>query len=440
MPIGKDETKAQYFRRQECNVDLTQSLFSKEPKTMSNAAKKHADDELRSRATPLSQAIFARRDELGLSRNELAQRMGYTNLNNGCRRIALWERGDEQRYLEQPNGLSEMDVKLAQKEIPNGERLSALSRALETPEQQLSDLLEPTILAIECARQRHRDLRNHGGLAAVRERSLIRENLSLLHDHASSIIEQPHLGSIPLNSCGIVAAFLGGRTFTLKTLLQLHRSNQAVTTCARCGGKFWVLYAAGSPLSGTHSLTGFCEQSTCDQTWQRLATGQSFLRFAVPILECKQGNNRPTTPWTLSQLLCELGVEVADVTVCSDTFEPIATYSHEHQTLCYGSNQKSVGFGLYFGSDPVRNAEESATFETLRGSPREGGQVVLGSISPLSFGAYRGELLTLKTADGESWQYRKGLLYDPSGRIVFVLNGDLPPPVLAALIDAKLEV
>ena len=92
-------------------------------------------------------------------------------------------------------------------------------------------------------------------------------------------------------------AYLGPVSVSLGQILTLWHREALQLPCS-CGGRIYVECLGGSPLSGSHSLFGYCPR--CKQAQKaRLPQGKSFLEFARPLLEFyhRQPNPRMAPRW-----------------------------------------------------------------------------------------------------------------------------------------------
>jgi len=113
---------------------------------------------------------------------------------------------------------------------------------------------------------------------------------TILESHPQIWFSQP-------NHLHFGLAYLGPVQVSLGQILTLWHREALQLPCS-CGGQIYVEGMGGSPLSGSHSLFGFCPR--CQQAQKtRLPQGKSLLQFARPLLEFyhRQTNPRSTPRW-----------------------------------------------------------------------------------------------------------------------------------------------
>lgn len=84
------------------------------------------------------------------------------------------------------------------------------------------------------------------------------ENIDCLEKHRETIVDDPELYGVPLESAGVDTTLTVPYNLNLGPILELWNRGDFVRDCPECGNQAYVVYACGSPLSGSHSWGGFC--------------------------------------------------------------------------------------------------------------------------------------------------------------------------------------
>ncbi|MFB6344220.1 MAG: hypothetical protein ABEK50_00400 [bacterium] len=80
----------------------------------------------------------------------------------------------------------------------------------------------------------------------------------LLNKYRERILEDPELYGVPVKSGGVDTTVAVPSNLNLGPVLVLWRKGEFRRPCPDCEQSAHVLYAGGSPLSGSHSWSGFC--------------------------------------------------------------------------------------------------------------------------------------------------------------------------------------
>jgi len=349
--------------------------------------------------------VQARREALGWRRPDLAAAMGYRSLDKGAARVASWETG---------------------RDVPRAEQVGWLRGALGPDDGAFETLLAEAQRAETIGeRARARACRAWND-AVGGELRLLATQLELLMAHRQPILERPDWRDIHVHGAGCSIAYLGGQHFQLGGLLSLWSADLFSAPCGDCGGRTYLVFAGGSPLSGRHRAHGFCATNR-ELRALSLPPGHGFGGMAVRAVQHVRALPPPAVSgWSLAQLVAELGGPVEDVTLFDEHGEPFATWDHGRAALRYRS-----GSTVEVSLDAT---PENATRQDLRGAPRSGGRLVLGSIAPLRLGAWRGSELVLDDGRGRPVTARASGLEGSNGDTLASFSGVLPPAVLAHLV------
>jgi transcriptional regulator with XRE-family HTH domain len=360
--------------------------------------------------------IRCRRTELGLKRSEVAAKMGVTNLSKCASRIACWERGEE---------------------YPVGDRIDALRCALVLPlveADAMTLLLDAARAASLAARAEVEELRKCDLWVTIAERHLFATNLDRLLERVDTLEALPAWRDIQLVGAESVMAYLGGRVLTLGALVGMWSRGELSTRCPGCGGVLRVVRVAGSPLSGTHRITGICARerrvfAAQDRRWGRLA------HDAI-----RSGASSPAhgwTPWSLAQLIAHTDGRVRDIIVFGGRGGMVGSYRHEPASLVDrgGNTVAEFDFARSPSESSKRTPEMRARRRPAWGNARRQGRLVIGSISPLRAGLWLGERMEIAVGNGRPWMAHPAWLEDSRGCAVARFDGVLPPAVLVWLAN-----
>lgn len=95
-----------------------------------------------------------------------------------------------------------------------------------------------------------------------KETEMFKENFSLILDHASLIINTPRYYYSYLENFIVGLVYLGGYRACIGSLLQLWEKGIFMDECSYCGGSLYLFSGKGSPLSGSNSCAGICNECT----------------------------------------------------------------------------------------------------------------------------------------------------------------------------------
>lgn len=93
-----------------------------------------------------------------------------------------------------------------------------------------------------------------------KETEMFKENFSLILDHSSLIINSPKYYYSYLESFIVGLIYLGGYHAYIGSLLQLWKKGVFMGKCSYCGGSLYLFSGKGSPLSGSNSCAGICNE------------------------------------------------------------------------------------------------------------------------------------------------------------------------------------
>ena len=384
--------------------------------------KEPADPEVARLAQPARQAI---RQELGewisraraaagLHPREVATRMGYRKLDRGMARLARWERGEDGVW---------------------GDRIPLLAAALGAPVEELL-----------CFGRRELDLLAASQVEADRrgaaDQSALDAERGLLGRHAASLLElvrsDDALARVPdvvLRSTGFSIMLMGAGYFSLRALLGAWRSGRLTLECDCCGGPLLLTWVWGSPLSGTHRLRGSCASTGRLHTPRLRRPGMMLANLVSPVLEVhrevlerRRAGEAPPQDLTLAEALGFLGYDVGQVSIRDGSGSPLAIFEPVSGAITpVEGAMRPVG-------DKADAAELALQVVTQRGPSRIGGMPVIGSLAPLSFGCWTGEVMKLVGPDKRVWRLHPGHLEDSDLRVVAWFDDPVPVAVAAWVI------
>ena len=90
------------------------------------------------------------------------------------------------------------------------------------------------------------------------EWELLADNIDLIIRHDDVIQSKKEFFFTELSFGHISTTITGTTVLPLGVLLLLWKKKEFLSTCPECGGRAYIVNAAGSPLSGTHKFNGFC--------------------------------------------------------------------------------------------------------------------------------------------------------------------------------------
>jgi len=329
--------------------------------------------------------------------------MGYQNVAKGCARLAEWERGDD---------------------VPRGDRPARLVEALP-------DAAGAIMAAIAAETGASEEARSTEAWVATGDRQAADREAQLLVTHRAALTaalgepEGAWLRPTRLSCARVSLAYIGGRMLRLGELLELWAAGHLHAPCPCHDRPMPVFTVAGSPLSGTHRLRGVCCVSGEVVAGQHRE--QTLLSFVRPVLDRLRSSPGPGP--SLEAALRAAGCEVPPVSIRGTDGGLFATWCGEEEVL-----RAPDGAALAV----LPWAPESPSWEAARGPARSGGALVIGSLSPVSFGAWRGEHLVVTPAPHRAWRAAAGHLADPLGqaRLVWACQ---PPPRVVAWLAQELE-
>ena len=183
------------------------------------------------------------REGQGLSRMELAERMGYRKLQRGAAKIASWERGDD---------------------VPRSDRIPLLAQTLGLSEEQIAaqerrEHDQHTVLA-------HNDLllRKASSAASLFDVRLLARYGDRLLARSAQVFQDLAGADLRVTGAMVVQAYMGGVSLSLDELLAEWLAGRFQFSCGECGATVRCHYGGGSPLSGNHKLAGWC--AVCART------------------------------------------------------------------------------------------------------------------------------------------------------------------------------
>ncbi len=90
------------------------------------------------------------------------------------------------------------------------------------------------------------------------EMEMFIDNIELIISHVDTIISRKELFYTELSFGHISTTLTGTEVLPIGVLVLLWRNREFLASCSVCGGKVYIVCAAGSPLSGSHQYTGIC--------------------------------------------------------------------------------------------------------------------------------------------------------------------------------------
>ena len=225
-----------------------------------------------------SEELHKIREQLGLSRNDLASMMGYTNLSKGSSRIASWEKAET------------MPVGWQRKRLAQALPFGSLSEGLATYDEASKQLR---------AWRAYLEQTDHH--ARVQLWKFLARHHERLQAHHDEILSNPAWAGavVPGAVCGM--ANMGGHALTLGTLV----TGWLQGFLRHEDGLIFQL--TGSPLSGRHTLTGIRHQQ--QQSWQH---HHGWMTSAIP---ARQHARFPPSWVSPLEVLAQLGAEVPSIRI-----------------------------------------------------------------------------------------------------------------------------
>jgi transcriptional regulator with XRE-family HTH domain len=351
----------------------------------------------------LARTLSDARAGAALSRREVALRMGYQNVAKGCSRIAEWERGDD---------------------VPRGDRPARLAEALP-------DAADAIMAAIDVEAGASEEARSTEDRVATGDRQAADREAQLLVTHRAALtaaLELPDgawLRPTRLSCARVSLAYIGGRMLRLGELLELWAAGHLHAPCPCHDRPMPVFAVAGSPLSGTHRLRGVCSVSGEVVAGQHQE--QTLLSFVRPALGRLRAAPGPGP--SLEVALRASGCPASPAPIRRLGGALFATWCGEEEVLRAPDGAVMA---------VLRWDGEHSSWEAIRGPCRSGGAPVIGSLSPVTFGAWRGEHLVVTPAPHRAWRAAAGHLADPLGRPRLTWTCQ-PPPRVVAWLARELE-
>jgi len=354
----------------------------------------------------LGEWVTRARAEAGLDRREVAERMGYGRVDRGMARLARWERGEDAVW---------------------GDRIPVLAAALgaSVSAKALGRFGRRELEALEDAAQQVNRRRAEDRRALDAEWQLLARHAVELLRRLRSDEDLTRVPDVVLRSTGWSIMLMGGGYFSLRMLLGAWRSGRLTLKCDCCGGPLLLTWVSGSPLSGAHRLAGLCE-STGRYRTVGMPPGESLMGLVRPALEDRREVADPSGAGehvggageglrhdlTLAEALGTLGFDVAQVRIRDADRATMALFDPGSGVLTpLNGMTRAV-------ADGAAVSELAMQVVAQRSARRSGGVPVIGSIAPLTFGCWMGEVVELTDPDGRVWRMHPGHLEDPDQRAV----------------------
>ncbi len=346
--------------------------------------------------------IRKRREVLGIRRSELASRLGWKNLNKGCRRICSWENGTKLP----PHRHHESIIQFF--ELRQGEFLEQISRVHFAVEED----------------RKYKDSSSRNSFQCEKK---IAVNHALLLSVTRQIFETPAWRDITIPGAHTGLMYFGGVTITLGGLLKAWEKNLFQSSME--DGHFYCLRGGGSPLSGMQLITGFYRGET-----EILTLRNVFKPLAPnlgPAIKFFRSFPRLHSSWSLSQLLTHLGVVISDADIFVGD-ELFGVYNFADACLRLTGGEEI--FFPFTAADVSKYTPTGISVSEDYGPPTSKGRIVLGNLLTGSFGAYRGDRWDFLTSEGDTWRIFPGHIQDHHGRNRVRWNQDLPPLVIETIV------
>lgn len=369
----------------------------------------------------LGEWVTRAREGAGLDRREVAVRMGYGRVDRGMARLARWERGEDAVWGDRIPVLA----------AALGTSASVSAKALGRFGRRELEALADAVREVE--RRRAADRR-----ARDAEWRLLARHAVMLLRRLRSDEDLTRVPDVVLRSTGWSIMLMGGGYFSLRMLLGAWRSGRLTLKCDCCGGPLLLTWVSGSPLSGAHRLAGLCE-STGRYRTTGMPPGESLTGLVRPVLEgCREAGDHGggvgeglRHDLTLAEALGTIGFDLDQVRIRDAGGATMAFFDP-------GSGVLSPVNGMS-GPDADSDGVSELAMQVVaqRSARRSGGSPVIGSIAPLSFGAWLGDVLELADPDGHVWRLHPGHLEDPDQRAVAWFDAPVPA-VVAGWVTANL--
>jgi len=366
----------------------------------------------------IAEMIKTAREALGLSRRQVAARMGYSNLDKGCARIAHWEKGAKSL---------------------RGDRPKVLALALDLPPTTLTDLVNREEEILAEAAQADATRRAHDAGVIQKEIEALATQIDGLLGSLESLQRVDAAMNARVLGAAYAGAFIGAGAISLGALLRAWWHGAWTLPCDCCGQTAYVYKASGSPLSGANSVHGFCRENPTPRRVY-LPTGLTFLQFLRDGMDQGIGGGPDASAacWSVGDVLAGVGLGGVDVGISRPGGAPVAVWSDQHQRLTLETASTPVYFPRIPPSDQGPDVGEPQ-WRPTHGPAREGGRVVIGALTPLRFGAWRGDRLALANGDGRGDYATAGHLLAKDGTPLLVFEGTLPSRVIRWLCTHRTE-
>lgn len=366
-------------------------------KTMTRPAPQHVTAQ-----SAFSRTLKGVREAAGLSRSDLAARMGYTNLSKGASKLALWERGEDlPRGDQRPRLIAALPAVT-----------EALGRAIEAQKAQAARRAQEATTAITWERS-----------ARAHEAQLVVTHLEALSELLTSS-EGERFARTPLPFASLQLAYVGGRTLRLGELMGAWRRGELQAPCPCHDMAMPVIRIAGSPLSGTHTLDAFC---TIDRRIVKTRhTATTLLSFAQPLMA--SGTPRCGDGPCLERALIAAGVTPPPIE-CVDPEGGLIARWHP------ATGELRTADGALIAQ--IETTDTPGVWRDLRGPTRQSGSPVIGALSPLSFGSWLGSRLVVTPRAHHPYYATSGHLKDAK-EITHVRWTRMPPPRVVARLAEQL--
>jgi len=90
------------------------------------------------------------------------------------------------------------------------------------------------------------------------EWNMLIDNIELIISHVDAITSRKELFYSELSFGHISTTLTGTEVLPIGVLVLLWLNREFLASCSDCGGKAYIVCAAGSPLSGSHQYTAIC--------------------------------------------------------------------------------------------------------------------------------------------------------------------------------------
>jgi hypothetical protein len=344
--------------------------------------------------------------------------MGYSNLDKGCARIAHWEKGAKPL---------------------RGDRPKVLAQALDLPPTALTDLVN-----------REEEIQAEAALADATRKAhdagVIQKEIEALATQVDGLLgslESLQRVDAAMNArvlgAAYAGAFIGAGAVSMGALLRAWWHGAWTLPCDCCGQTTYVYKASGSPLSGANTVYGFCRQNPTPRRIF-LPAKMTFLQFLRDGMDqgIGVGPDASAACWSLGDVLASVGLGGDDVRILRPSGAPVAVWSDQRQRLTLEGASTPVYFPRIPPSDQAPDASEPQ-WRSTHGPARQGGRVVIGALTPLRFGAWRGDRLDLSDGAPPGTHATAGHLLARDGTPRLVFEGTLPSRVIRWLCAHEAE-